>query len=394
MSIGTIEEWMEAEVAPPPRSGRERVRWVQASMNRILSLRLREDGIDGPATRSAVRSFQQRQGLTADGVVGPRTEAAIVAALGARGPSGGSPRPDELLSGFDFDRDQLKPQHQQQIERLARRILTSRGRPAPVSAVRVVGHTDPVGSDAYNLDLGRRRAERVAAELRAALERLRPGSSRGVAITVESRGEREATPGDLSRSRRVELFLSSSGQRPRRPRRPGCAPQKARIRLHIKILSNPKVPIARMLRRMREVYGPAGFRVEVASTERLRVANLSVLDVGACTVGSTTAEQRALFANRRGVGRNEVVVYFVRATNPPFNGCAAHPAGRPGAVVARGATEWTLAHEVGHVLGLAHVNNNDRLMTGNGTASITNPPPDLNAAEIKSMDASPLTITC
>ena len=59
------------------------------------------------------------------------------------------------------------------------------------------------------------------------------------------------------------------------------------------------------------------------------------------------------FANRDGAGGNDVVVYFVRSTVPPFNGCAAHPAGRPGAVVARGASQWTLAHEVGHVLGLA-----------------------------------------
>jgi hypothetical protein len=47
---------------------------------------------------------------------------------------------------------------------------------------------------------------------------------------------------------------------------------------------------------------------------------------------------------------------------------------------------------VGHVLGLFHVNNNDRLMTGNGTANITNPPPDLIASEVATMLASPFTI--
>ena len=87
-----------------------------------------------------------------------------------------------------------------------------------------------------------------------------------------------------------------------------------------------------------------------------------------------------------------MVVYFVRSTNPPLNGCAAHPNNRPGAVVAQGATRWTLGHEIGHVLGLNHVNDNDRLMTGNGTANITNPPPNLIASEITRMGNSKLTV--
>ena len=60
-------------------------------------------------------------------------------------------------------------------------------------------------------------------------------------------------------------------------------------------------------------------------------------------------------------------------------------------MVAQGATQWTLGHEVGHVLGLFHVNNNDRLMTGNGTANITNPPPDLIGTEVTTMNNSAFT---
>jgi hypothetical protein len=85
-------------------------------------------------------------------------------------------------------------------------------------------------------------------------------------------------------------------------------------------------------------------------------------------------------------------VYFVLATDPPLNGCAAHPSGKPGAVVARPATQWTFAHEIGHVLNLIHVNNNNLLMTSNGTANITNPPADLVASEGATMQASVLTV--
>lgn len=164
------------------------------------------------------------------------------------------------------------------------------------------------------------------------------------------------------------------------------------VRLHIKVLSAPTIPIDTMIASMRSVFEPAGFRVVRASDETLNLPLLNVCDVGGCTAGSTTAEQNTLFGNRNNIGTNEVVAYFVQATNPPLNGCAAHPAGRPGAVVAGIASQWTLGHEIGHVLGLNHVSDNNRLMTGLGTNNITNPPPDFIASEITTMNNSALTI--
>ena len=164
------------------------------------------------------------------------------------------------------------------------------------------------------------------------------------------------------------------------------------IRLHVKILTTPTISIEQMLVSMQQVFEAVGVRVHRASTETLTLPALNDLDVGSCPLGTnTTAEQTTLFGNRNNAGPNDIVVYFVRSTVPPSNGCATHPAGRPGAVVAQGATRWTLGHEVGHVLTLRHVNDNNRLMTGNGTGNITNPPPDLIATEVLSMRASRLT---
>jgi uncharacterized protein with LGFP repeats len=164
------------------------------------------------------------------------------------------------------------------------------------------------------------------------------------------------------------------------------------VRLHVKCLTAPtQFGIATMISNMRLVYATAQVGVRYISFELLNLPTLNDIDVGACTMGTSTAEQVQLFANRNFASGNDVVVYFVRSTVPPFNGCAAFPAGRPGAVVASGASAWTMGHEVGHVLGLNHVNDNNRLMTGNGTGNITNAPPDLIASESTTMLASGFT---
>ena len=102
------------------------------------------------------------------------------------------------------------------------------------------------------------------------------------------------------------------------------------------------------------------------------------------------------FNHRNNAGPNDIVIYFVRSTVPVYGGCATHPQGRPGAVVASDADRWTLAHEIGHVLGLSHPDTQsdplpERLMTGEGI-SPTSPPPDVVAAEVATMKSSLLTV--
>lgn len=57
---------------------------------------------------------------------------------------------------FDFDKADLKPRHRELLSRIVGVLLTSTG-----YRVQVFGHTDDVGSQEYNLELSRRRAQAV-----------------------------------------------------------------------------------------------------------------------------------------------------------------------------------------------------------------------------------------
>lgn len=68
--------------------------------------------------------------------------------------------PKSYLVFFDFNKSDLTPQALAIVDQAARNAA-----PAKVTEIDVTGHTDTVGSDAYNMRLSRRRAESVAAEL-------------------------------------------------------------------------------------------------------------------------------------------------------------------------------------------------------------------------------------
>lgn len=185
------------------------IRWVQESLNRILGLRLTTDGRMSPQTRSAIRSFQQRQRLAVDGIAGPRTVAGLRAALATPSPSTADRfSPDAVLDRFAFDSDTLQPHHRVRIQEIARRVVASQGTSRPITAVRLVGHTDAAGAEAYNIDLGRRRAEQVRRAVVPAIDALRTGLSATLPIEVKTIGEALPTGRGAAADRRVEVILS------------------------------------------------------------------------------------------------------------------------------------------------------------------------------------------
>src|SRR5215204_6196634 len=108
---------------------------------------------------------------------------------------------------------------------------------------------------------------------------------------------------------------------------PEC-PFLAGVRLHLKVLQEPRVKISTMLKSMRIVFRTALLTVEVVSRETLTalpnffadktgIANFDALldlDVGPCTSNQAlTTEQTQLYQNRNNVTNNiDIVIYFVR----------------------------------------------------------------------------------
>lgn len=106
-------------------------------------------------------------------------------------------------ASFDFDRSDLKPEFKPTLDRVARVL-----RGDPGLRITIIGFTDSVGSEAYNLRLSQRRAEATAAYL----------VSQGVSssqIATEGLGEAEprasnATEAGRAQNRRVEIYLQQT----------------------------------------------------------------------------------------------------------------------------------------------------------------------------------------
>jgi outer membrane protein OmpA-like peptidoglycan-associated protein len=109
---------------------------------------------------------------------------------------------------FAFDSDALTPQARREIERMA---FVLNHPQAAARRITLEGHTDAIGTEAYNLDLSRRRAEGVAQELVARgvqRDRLTAegfGKQRPLAPNTLSDGK--DNPAGRALNRRVEAVL-------------------------------------------------------------------------------------------------------------------------------------------------------------------------------------------
>ena len=113
--------------------------------------------------------------------------------------------PNDIL--FAFDSSALRPDAIETLARVAELV-----RREGVAQVEIVGHTDAIGSDAYNLELSERRARAVQAWLAtdAALNATMLIEGRGEAdpVSANTRPDGSDDPEGRQRNRRVELTMA------------------------------------------------------------------------------------------------------------------------------------------------------------------------------------------
>ncbi len=164
------------------------------------------------------------------------------------------------------------------------------------------------------------------------------------------------------------------------------------VPLRFKLLYHPIVPIETMVYNATSLFASAGIILRCnPAIQQLYIPHLEVISIGkrGCTLSAPpnpadNPDVWELYEQRDGALPGEVMIYFVKAIVPFTSGCARHPKGKPGVIIAGIAGPWTLAHELGHVLGLRHTENTHQLMYA-WTARIQHLPPDLLPSEIAVM---------
>ena len=100
------------------------------------------------------------------------------------------PKPYLKLDWFDFDKSSLTPRLADMVNRLADTVIQSWNSRQPIEMIRLIGHTDSTGTEKYNVGLGDRRANTVAAALQDKLKGL---AGRTKIVVEASPGETDPT---------------------------------------------------------------------------------------------------------------------------------------------------------------------------------------------------------
>ncbi|HTJ62692.1 MAG TPA: OmpA family protein [Alphaproteobacteria bacterium] len=135
---------------------------IQVYGTNLLDQDLRDSGIDFGGLGFAGISFGEPRsvGFTLDLKYGATEEPAAPAAAYVPPPVVAPAAPKSYLVFFDFNKSDLTPQAKDIVDTAAKNASAGK-----VTQLTVTGHTDTVGSDAYNMRLSRRRAESVATQL-------------------------------------------------------------------------------------------------------------------------------------------------------------------------------------------------------------------------------------
>ena len=116
------------------------------------------------------------------------------------------------LDKFEFNKFNLTAPHAPMVERVARDIVESWLTHKKITRVHLQGHTDKIGKEPYNLELGKKRATAVRDAVMEAVKQIAPlrpydldPSKMRIQYVVESLGETKPISRNSAENRRVEV---------------------------------------------------------------------------------------------------------------------------------------------------------------------------------------------
>jgi hypothetical protein len=160
--------------------------------------------------------------------------------------------------------------------------------------------------------------------------------------------------------------------------------QGSQLTIHMRFLTSQPANLAASIVNARAALALAGVTLFIKSQEALNAP--AYLDIDIDTTQDTELYQLGL----GGVTPGEPVVYYVETIEQggnPFKGWSLIPGER--CIVAEGASDYILAHELMHTFGLTHSTDTDNLLYP-VTGDFTNLPPDLTPTQIATIQSSSL----
>jgi hypothetical protein len=169
-----------------------------------------------------------------------------------------------------------------------------------------------------------------------------------------------------------------------------------RVKLHFRSLSLTDVSFDTAFRNAQRVYAQYGIRIDFASGMSLglpadQAARLENVD-GTCNWVITSGEYNEVHRLAGNIPANEILVCYVSRFASGKLGCGGHAPNKPACIVTAAGSQWTTAHEVGHVLLGSGFSPVHETTTGNlmyrSSPAITGNPPSLTPAQVAQIKRS------